>query len=471
MGFLWWKKSKVEYEGRIPHGVVGRRNEYQYLYSNVLEPVDKVMSDNGLDFSMLPNLLQDSHIYSCVQSRKSAILSMNYELMSDNEEKKQFLMEIYESLNFRKILSSILDATLYGYKVFELFWEFRNGKIYLIDAIAKPNHWFKFDTKGRLLYVPENGETQLVPANKFLVVQNNASYENPYGEGVLSKCFLPYVYKKGATKLFSELVEKFGIPFLIGTADTNISLEDLEKFNTMLQEAKQSFTFATNSSFQVSSLPVDRTSASDLFQTFLFYQNSEISKAILSQTLTTEQSLQGGSNALGNTQYNVFSQLTESDKVLTQETVNQLNKIIIDLNYSDKDFPKIRLYKEEDIDMNLAQRDQILSTQIKFKKDYYIREYGLLEEDFDIVEQTTPQFAEKPLESPKNVKLDGLNEYARNVIELSLSKIENGTSYAEIEEAIYELYPGLTNNEVSDYLGTAIQIAMAGGKLDATTRN
>ena len=90
--FNFWKKSEVEYEGNIPHGVVGRRNEYKYIYSNVLEPVDKIMTDNGLDFAMLPNLLQDSHISSCVQTRKSEILSMNYELLTENEEKKQFLL-------------------------------------------------------------------------------------------------------------------------------------------------------------------------------------------------------------------------------------------------------------------------------------------------------------------------------------------------------------------------------------------
>ena len=49
------------------------------------------------------------------------------------------------------------------------------------------------------------------------------------------------------------------------------------------------------------------------------------------------------------------------------------------------------MYAPEDVDLTLAQRDKILSdTGVKFTKEYFIKAYGLEEEDFDIREDIIP---------------------------------------------------------------------------------
>lgn len=49
------------------------------------------------------------------------------------------------------------------------------------------------------------------------------------------------------------------------------------------------------------------------------------------------------------------------------------------------------MYAPEDVDLTLAQRDKILSdTGVKFTKEYFIKNYGLEDEDFDIREDIYP---------------------------------------------------------------------------------
>ena len=75
------------------------------------------------------------------------------------------------------------------------------------------------------------------------------------------------------------------------------------------------------------------------------------------------------------------------------------------------------MFEVEDIDLGLAQRDKILSeTGVKFTKDYFIKNYGLEEEDFDIREDIIPatpqfsQFKEEP-EPEGQVQVDDLFKF------------------------------------------------------------
>ncbi len=54
-----------------------------------------------------------------------------------------------------------------------------------------------------------------VPERKFIIFQNNATYENPYGDAVLSKCYAPVKLKKGGMELWVRYIEKYSIPYLI----------------------------------------------------------------------------------------------------------------------------------------------------------------------------------------------------------------------------------------------------------------
>ena len=76
----------------------------------------------------------------------------------------------------------------------------------------------------------------------------------------------------------------------------------------------------------------------------------------------------------------------DSDKKLVEGVINQLIQWFYEINFANGEVPVFELNEPEDVDLTLAQRDKILSdTGVKFTKEYFIKNYGLEDEDFDII--------------------------------------------------------------------------------------
>ena len=111
------------------------------------------------------------------------------------------------------------------------------------------------------------------------------------------------------------------------------------------------------------------------------------------------------------------------------------------------------MYKPEDVDLTLAQRDKILSdTGVKFTKEYFIKNYGLEEEDFDIREDIippSPNFKEFKEEEEKLISgqaqienlfkfiTEGdLNKQAQNLLSPLIKLFESCENYEEAFELL-----------------------------------
>ena len=76
-------------------------------------------------------------------------------------------------------------------------------------VIAKPPEWFCFDDDNNLKFrTKENYYGEVVPDKKFLLAQNNPSYNNPYGERTLSRVFWNVTFKKGGLKFLGSIHRK-----------------------------------------------------------------------------------------------------------------------------------------------------------------------------------------------------------------------------------------------------------------------
>ena len=134
----------------------------------------------------------------------------------------------------------------------------------------------------------------------------------------------------------------------------------------------------------------NKSSSAEIYEKLIDKMNAEISKAILGQTLTTEIG-STGSYAASNTHFAIRQDIVDSDRKLVESVINQLIQWIYEINFSNQEVPVFEMYEPEDVDLTLAQRDKILSeTGVKFTKEYFIKAYGLEEEDFDIREDVVP---------------------------------------------------------------------------------
>lgn len=198
-----------------------------------------------------------------------------------------------------------------------------------------------------------------------------------------------------------------------------------------------------------------KSSSAEIYEKLIDKMNAEISKAILGQTLTTEIG-SAGSYAASNTHMAVRQDIIDADRKLVESVINQLIRWIYEINFSNAVVPVFEMFAPEDVDLTLAQRDKILyDTGVKFTKEYFIKTYGLEDEDFDIREDLppaiTPQFKEFKEEEENLVpgqeqieKLfnfisdEKLNQQAQSLLKPFISIVESCDSYEELQELLTE---------------------------------
>ena len=396
-----------------------RSLNYYSLAMSYLPDPDIVLKKQGKDMKVYKELLCDSHVFACVQSRKAGVLSLEWEINRglDKDETAEKVIETIKKLDIYKLINDILDATLFGFQPIEIIWGRVDNLVLPIELKAKPSEWFCFDDENQLKFrTKEHYFGEELPPKKFLCPQSNPSYENPYGERTLSRVFWPVTFKKGGLKFWVIFTEKYGIPHLIGKHPRGASEEETDRLAGLLEQMVQDAIAVIPDDSSVEIQEANKSSSAEIFEKLMDKMNAEISKAILGQTLTTEVG-STGSYAASNTHFAVRQDIIDADKKMVEKTINQLIQWIYEINFSNKDVPVFEMFEIEDIDLGLAQRDKILSeTGVKFTKDYFIKNYGLEEEDFDIREDIIPatpqfsQFKEEP-EPEGQVQVDDLFKF------------------------------------------------------------
>lgn len=426
-----------------------------YSLANILPDPDIVLRKQGKDIRIYKELLCDPHVFACIQSRKSGVLSLNWEINRglDKDKNAEEIEKLLKKINIHKLISDILDATSYGYQPLEIIWKkSASGHVLPAKIIAKPPEWFCFDDDNNLKFrTKDNYYGEIVPDKKFLLAQNNPSYNNPYGERTLSRVFWSVTFKKGGLKFWVVFTEKYGMPHLIGKHPRGASKDETNTLADMLEDMVQDAIAVIPDDSSVEIQEANKSSSAEIYEKLIDKMNAEISKAILGQTLTTEIG-STGSYAASNTHFAIRQDIVDADRKLVESVINQLIQWIYEINFSNQEVPVFEMYEPEDVDLTLAQRDKILSeTGVKFTKEYFIKAYGLEEEDFDIREDIIPatnsQFSEFKEETsdPGQEQIDDLykfisdnklSEQAQKMISPLIALIDDCEDFNEVYELL-----------------------------------
>lgn len=457
-------------------------------YWNMLPDPDPILKKIGKDITVYRELLTDPHLYSTVQQRKAGTLAMDWELQIQNAQQSEYdlIKNIFDNLNLENIIDQALNTSLFGFTVFEIIWQKQGSYLIPVRVEEKPQEWFYFDRQNQLMLKKSLLSLTFdgIPADplKFILLQHKPTYMNPYGERVLSRCFWPVTFKRGGLKFWITFTEKYGQPFLIGKLPRGSAQTDIDTLLNSLENMIQDAVAVIPDDSSIDIQEAQKTSSSEIFQALMNFQNNEISKAILTQTLTTEVQ-DKGTYAASSTMADMLERVINADKKIVEKLFNRLIDLIYQINFNSVEQPKFILYKEEDVDKLLAERDQILvNTGIKFTKEYYIKSYNLTEEDFEIVGEglalPAKSFAEKSNGSiPASQNTDDnisklTDQLPDKLLQLQieaalkpiLTLIENGESYEVLMENLAKQYPAMSSNQIEQLLTKLIFISEISGR-------
>lgn len=370
-----------------------RANDFVRLMRSLPDP-DPVLRKMGRGITALQELLTDSHLESVWSVRCAATSGAEWFMAAGKEGGREqeaadaFAGEL-KDMDIPRIIEEMMDSVAYGYSPLEVLWSAKEGLWGIGNIVGKPPQWFEFDQENDLVFKTGILGTEKLPENRFLLVQHRPSYANPYGVKVFSKCFWPVTFKKNGFRWWTVFVEKYGGAFMYGKFPSNAS----EQFKKELLEALEkmvadSVAIAPEGSEITITSAADKSGSGGVHQNYIQMANSEISKAVLGQTLTTEIG-KTGSYAAAAAHNLVREDIAAADRRRISAAFNRLAAVYTFYNFgADVVPPLFQFVKDEDLQTERAARDlRLFRVGWRPKKDYFIREYGMQEDDFDLAEE------------------------------------------------------------------------------------
>lgn len=351
----------------------------------ILPNPDKILAvQGGGNYSAFRALEDDPHLWSCIQSRKSGCISRGFSIIpaanSDNAAAAEEIRRALSKLDMYELMRNILEAPLFGFQPLEVIWEIDSAnRIMPQKIIPRRQESFCFSPEGDLLMRKESGDISQIPDFKILCPRFEPGAGNPYGHSLLSKCYWHVIFKSAGLKNWVKFSEKYGMPILVGQYTRGCTADEAEKLADALCSMTEDSVIVSPSDISVELKEASQNSSAELYSQLISHCNSEISKAILSQTLTTE--LESGSYAASETHYKVRKEVILADSRLIEDTVNELINWYFEVNYREFAAIKIPKFKLSPAADDLAER---LENDLKIAKEsgyrlsenYLARTYG-----------------------------------------------------------------------------------------------
>lgn len=469
----------------------------------LLPDPDPVLRARGDDAAILRDLSADDQVSVGILSRKNRVLNCpHFTLRAGAKEGETATPEaqaLYQSLaqdleraNLRSIISGILDAPFYGMTVLEIVWKPTGSWWHIADIIPRPAHWFGFDRRNNPVFIGEYGgyaaEPRLLPAGKFVMATHHATYDNPYGLRLLSRCLWPCAFKRGGLQFYARFVERHGMPWVVGEAAPRADRQKKREMAADLARMVQDCVAVIPAGAKVEFLNAG-TSLESLHEAYLARQDRAISKILMGQTLTVEME---GANSLAaaETHKGVADDLADADKAMVTDTWNEIAWLYAQVNNSAALAPLASYDEPADL-ISRADLDKKLNDMgVNFTPEHFTTHYGLKNSEFQMRDANlpprTPQggsaiasptnFAaprrEVPVVEEAQRRLDtalekllpeALKANAAFVTQLE-NAVKQATSFDEIELALVELLaPRLEPDALEDFLARSMTMAAGFG--------
>jgi len=351
--------KKASNNKRLSQEIASRQTDPNFYASlEMLPNPDVILRKLGRSQEVFDSIISDAHVIGELRSIRSGLIKFEYRLQAGGDSPADIrALELCQQVMNRKpangmqwtdVFWNMAHAVFKGSQAHEVIWK-REGQFLVPDKIIdRPQRRFLFTQDNELRLKtkehPVNGIA--LDQYKFLLTRHMPSYENPYGVALLSSCFWPYTFKHSGFKYFMKFVEKYGIPWAIGKYPQGTPLEVQNELADALATMVEDAVAAIPDAGEVELL--EHTHSGELVQQQLINMcNSEMSKALTSQTLATE--IQGeGSRAASETHRGREESVNESDRVIISSAMNELFSWITEINIADAMPPRFEFYQEEE---------------------------------------------------------------------------------------------------------------------------
>lgn len=275
---------------------------------------------------------KDAHLGAVLATRKLAVSGLDWMVApasegSGDREVAEFVTDALNGIpNWDDAVMDMLDAVGKGFSVIELIWELSGGRARIREFRWHSQQGFTFaGTDGRVLDHPRllsrdnpvYGE-ELVPG-KFVVHSSRSRSGEHSRAGVLRPCAWMYVFKHYTIKDWLLFCERYAQPMRVGKFAPGTSEAERQVLRDAVFNMGTDAAAVISESTVIELLDAGQKGTAEIYESLAAYCDRAISKAVLGQTLTTEQS--GGTYATAKVHETVRRDLCRADASALARTI------------------------------------------------------------------------------------------------------------------------------------------------------
>lgn len=350
----------------------------------VLLNPDKILRKMGKADEVYQAIAQDPHVVGEIRSSRAGLLKFEIKLVAGGAEDLRALelcQQVWDgepspNMIWSDVLWNMTKAQYYGFVVHEIIWALVNDVLLPVKILDRKNSRFEFANDGTLL-VKMRGKTksEAVDENRILLTRHQPSSQNPYGMALFSACFWSYTFKHSGFRSFTKFINKYGIPWAIGKYPQGTQDKERNELVTALQQMVEDAVAAIPDGNAVELIEAGG-GKSALQEAFIRLCNQEMSKALTSQTMATEQS-SNGSRAAGEVARGREESVDTSQRVVVEETMNKLFRLITEFNVAGAKPPTFKFYEKDKAPAEWVDTLNKASEKVPVSKAYYQEMTGI----------------------------------------------------------------------------------------------
>jgi phage gp29-like protein len=336
------------------------REEAPQLTQSTRRALEYPGSSGPISYATLDRMERDAMVQTALTIKRLTVMSGTWRVArssdsADARRNEAFVREAFERMEGSPltILNGAMDAFAKGWSAQEMVYEESGGRIWLRASRPKDPSLFglEIDAYGRVgglvLRLPGEAERTL-PSEKFVLYVHRGGYGRPKGRSDLEAAYPHWQAKERLLAAWRFHLERFASPTVLGRFARGLPSDEQSALLGALQRLSDSTAILYPSEIEIDTLGGDRE-ASAGFQEAIEYHNREIARAILGQTLTTDEGRRVGSLALGKVHLQVLLLQAEAirrelaDVVMTEQVIRPL----VEMNFGPGSIPRFEFERVE----------------------------------------------------------------------------------------------------------------------------
>ena len=304
---------------------------------------------------------RDLHYVGVLQTRKRQVaqIGVTVEPADDRAEATadaDLVRTFFEREELEDELFDVLDSVGKGFSVTEIVWEMSENQWMPARLEWRLPQWFDFDREGGRFLVrrpDQGGEWMELEPWKYVTHQTRAKSGLPVRGGLARIAAWAWLFKSLTLKDWMRFCEAYGMPIRVGRYHPTASPEDKEVLWKAVANLAPDLAAIFPDSMMIEFPEQHQVQArAEIYRDLVQYIDSQVSIAVLGQTLTTQEG-DSGSYSLGQVHDRVRGDIERSDGRQLAATLHRdLVVPIVQLNHGMRGaYPKVTIEREETMDM------------------------------------------------------------------------------------------------------------------------